>query len=542
MLLSLLRKHLIRYLCWGVLSLPAFALAHDHVNGDAASVQVTYPQLILSASHKSTTTHKATAQIAFTVTMALAEGWHIGAEKPGATGMPTRVLVSASPLISNVHLHWPEPKLHIDDGKKNWFYEGNFSIHGTATTALADTPEAINIEVHYALCKEVCLPQHDTLLLPLNAIARSETTDLAMMTHHWPSLRTLLFMWLAAYMGGFVLNAMPCVLPVLSLKLLQILHHQGYKPREARRAMLGVSSGIILTFLGIGTLLALARTAGEQVGFGFHFQQPGFIAFILVVVLMMAWQLFTDRTLGISMRWIPWLNQWWHHHPQLGPVLQGVFSTLLATPCSAPYLGTAMGFALSQPYPIILLLFMGMGIGMATPYLAIAAHPGLLRYLPRSGAWMQYFRKVTGLLLFATALWLGWILWSQLQPYAKATVYWQPLEETRIGELVAQGKTVVVDVTANWCTTCKLNQLLVFDRPITKGWLALPCVHPMLGDITNANPAVSQYLHHRGIYAIPHAAVYGPSAPDGIILPILLNRQALFDAISVASAGACILQ
>jgi suppressor for copper-sensitivity B len=183
-----------------------------------------------------------------------------------------------------------------------------------------------------------------------------------------------------------------------------------------------------------------------------------------------------------------------------------------------------------------------MSVGLALPYLAVAAVPHLAVMLPRPGRWMVGLRKVLGISMAATALWLGWVLAGQLgllraTPVEQAqgeTVHWQAFDPAAIPGLVESGKTVFVDVTADWCLTCKANKTLVIDRPPVSAGLNQANVVPMVADWTKPDPAISRYLAHFGRYGIPLNVVYGPKAPEGIVLPELLTSDAVEQAIRQA--------
>jgi suppressor for copper-sensitivity B len=277
------------------------------------------------------------------------------------------------------------------------------------------------------------------------------------------------------------------------------------------------------------------------------------------------------------------------HGPGLtGQFFTGMFATLLATPCSAPFVGTAVTFALSRGPAEILLIFAALGVGLALPYLLVAALPGIARLLPRPGAWMIWLRRILGLLLAGTAIWLLTVLASQLNalwlgvtiagvvlvalllglggmpaavrkagvaagaamillpaflpgkgggPGAADGDLWRPFEQQAIAGLVKDGKTVFVDVTADWCVTCIVNERLVLNVGASAETLRRPEVVPMKADWTQPDDEIARYLASFGRYGIPFNVVYGPAAPDGVLLPELLSESAVLDAFARASGG-----
>ncbi len=394
-----------------------------------------------------------------------------------------------------------------------------------------------------------------------------------------------------ALLGGLVLNLMPCVLPVLSLKLLALVGYAGADRRAARLGLLATASGIVASFAVLAAALIGLKAAGGAIGWGIQFQQPWFLAGMAVVTTLFAASLWDWLPLALpggvagavgSVR----------GRARLGDAfLLGAFATLLAASCSAPFVGTAIGFALARRPLDIALVFAALGLGMAAPFLAVAAAPRLVAWLPRPGAWMIWLRRVLGLALFGTAAWLlsvlaveagagaavlaGVILlvllailvWRHALPPGRRTrraagavvvvlgavavlvpvlrghavpiaasapnaaaTLWRPFDEAALHRTVAENKIVFVDVSAAWCLTCKVNALTVLDRAPVVGRLRAPGVIAMRADWTRPDPVVLAYLQGFGRYGVPLDVVYGPGAPAGIALPELLTTGAVMHA------------
>ena len=403
----------------------------------------------------------------------------------------------------------------------------------------------------------------------------------------------LLAMLGVALLGGLILNLMPCVLPVLSLKLLSIVQHGGRAPAAVRAGFLASAAGILTSFLILAGALVAVKAAGGAVGWGIQFQQPLFLVFMVVLVTLFAanlWGLFelplpravADRLGGPEGQGLG------------GQFATGAFATLLATPCSAPFLGTAVGYALSRGALEVFAIFAALGVGLALPYLLIAAFPRAARLLPRPGRWMVALRRVLGGALALTALWLLSVLVVQVgevpalavavlmgglvaalwlgrrlaetarwagaalagllalvafavpavfgpsagaAPVAEDTAArWVVFDEAAIREQVAAGRTVFVDVTADWCITCQANKKLVLNRGTVAQRLEdAGAVTAMRADWTRPDETIARYLARHGRYGIPFNIVYGPGAPEGIALPELLTEGAVLDALDRAS-------
>ncbi|MCA1907289.1 MAG: thioredoxin family protein [Magnetospirillum sp.] len=343
-----------------------------------------------------------------------------------------------------------------------------------------------------------------------------------------------------ALLGGLILNLMPCVLPVLSIKVLGALGHGGGELRHIRAAFLASAAGIVASFLALAAAAVAVKAAGAAVGWGIQFQQPWFLAAMIALLLGFAlnlWGVFEIRLPSALMN----VGGGIAHHTLLGHFLSGAFATLLATPCSAPFLGTAIGFALARGPGEIVAIFAALGLGMAVPYLLVAAWPKAAQALPKPGAWMVRVRQVMGLALAGTALWLGLILGGQLgllgdddAASAQGGVAWAAFDRAALESQVAAGKVVLVDVTADWCITCKVNKAAVLDRDPVAALLRGGTVVPMRADWTNPDDGIASYLASFGRYGIPFNAVYGPKAPHGIALPELLSADEVLAAIRQA--------
>ncbi len=355
-----------------------------------------------------------------------------------------------------------------------------------------------------------------------------------------PAADGLLSMLLVALLGGIILNLMPCVLPVLSIKLLGALSHGGAARGHVRAAFLASAAGIVASFLALAGAAIAVKAAGQAVGWGIQFQQPLFLAAMIALLLAFAanlWGLFEIRLPSALMNAGP---SGIAHHTLLGHFLSGAFATLLATPCSAPFLGTAIGFALARGSLEILAIFTALGLGLSLPYLAVAAWPDLARRLPKPGPWMVWVKKAMGIALAATALWLGTVMAVQLRadsaaPAAdKAVIQWVPFDQGAIRQAVAAGKVVFVDVTADWCITCKVNKAAVVERGAVAQRLNAPNVVAMRADWTKPDDGIAAYLASFGRYGIPFNAVYGPAAPTGIPLSELLSEAEVLGALDKA--------
>eukprot|EP00752_Nemacystus_decipiens_P018914 g16970.t1 len=391
-----------------------------------------------------------------------------------------------------------------------------------------------------------------------------------------------------AFLGGLILNLMPCVLPVLSIKLLSVVSQGGQSPARVRLSFLASAFGILASFWVLALGAIALGALGVAVGWGIQFQNPYFLVFMAVVVAVFAYNLFGMFEIPLP-QWMSGAATIGDSESLRGHFLTGVFATLLATPCSAPFVGTAVGFALSSGAPEILAIFTALGLGLAAPFLLVSAFPNMATSMPKPGKWMLQLKKLLSLALAATVVWLlfviagvggavlayviaagllsiGAVLWSgrsgagrsafvgmatatlafllmaspavfsaggASEPEAGSTTF----AEFTIAERdrrVAAGEVVFVDVTADWCITCQVNKRLALSDGGVRAAIEVDGVIPLRADWTQRDDTILSYLTSHGRYGIPFNAVYGPGAPEGIVLPEILTPGAVLDALREA--------
>ncbi len=394
-----------------------------------------------------------------------------------------------------------------------------------------------------------------------------------------------------ALAGGFILNLMPCVFPVLSLKLLSFVHGTGDRGR-VRKGFAASAAGIVVSFLLLAGVLAGMKWAGASVGWGIQFQQPLFLGAMAIVLSLFAASQFGLFHLAVSPGFLTRITGIAGGTSTASHFWSGFVATLLATPCSAPLVGTAVGFALSQGTAEIFAIFAALGIGMASPYLVVAAFPALTTAIPRPGSWLAYVKGLFGVALLATAGWLllvlgevsgrlpaialgaavalGFIILglskgvvarkiavttatiavvvvvlaamapsSQTQDLTQ--IPWRTFSSSELRTLVGAGRTVFVDVTADWCITCKINKALVIDRQEVARRLSSDVV-PMRADWTRPDDEIAEFMREHGRFGIPFNIVFGPAARDGVALPELLSTSTVSAAFSKAASASNNLQ
>lgn len=395
----------------------------------------------------------------------------------------------------------------------------------------------------------------------------------------------------SGFIGGFILNLMPCVLPVISLKIFGFISQAGETPSRILRHGLAFAAGIFVWFLGIGILVIALKAGGSQVTWGaFQFQNPWFVVGLSVLVFLFALNLFGIFEITLPGSASTSLDHASSRRGYAGSFFQGLFATLLATPCTAPFLGSALGFAFGQSPLVILTMFTSVALGMSFPYLLLSARPGWRRWIPKPGVWMEKFRQFMGFPLLATNLWLLWVIQSQrgseavllllalflvlgfcawiygswggrlhllvaltmLSAIAVGTVgqriqgmsppdasgsqdkglVWVPYSPAALEALRGEGKPVFLDFTASWCLTCQFNERTAINVPSVRKLFKDRGITPMKGDWTNADPAITAALKSFGRVGVPLAVYYPPGkGSDPIVLPELLTESIVLESI-----------
>ncbi len=398
------------------------------------------------------------------------------------------------------------------------------------------------------------------------------------------NLTTILWMSLFALLGGLILNIMPCVLPVLSIKLASALSAQDKSLPRIRISFIACALGVMAFMWLLAVGLIGLKTLGYSIGWGIQFQNPYFLAFLILVILGFSANLFglfhinLPHTLNTQMA-----NN--KTRGLAGDFATGMFAALLATPCSAPFLGTAVAFALSGSALDIMVIFTALGAGLAMPYIVIAIVPSVIKALPKPGPWMVWVKYILGGFLLLTALWLGSVLMAVHSLYAALGVFalcalglgqilynrrgwalgfaplivavmlpaflsvdgvaprgqaaagaldWQEFAYEDIAPLVADGQVVFVDVTADWCLSCQANKRLVLNKTEVKAALQQSGVSILKADWTRPDADILAYLQTHGRAGIPFNIVYGKGAPRGIVLSEILTPEAVLEALAKA--------
>lgn len=394
----------------------------------------------------------------------------------------------------------------------------------------------------------------------------------------------LLWALLLALLGGAILNLMPCVFPVLALKVLGFV--QAPNAAARRRGAWAYAAGVVLSFVALAAILLMLKAGGAALGWGFQLQSPWFLAALALLFTLLALSMSGGLQLQafLPQRWLSASSK----HPIADSFLSGVLAVAVASPCTAPFMGAALGYALAQNAAYALAVFVALGVGMALPYVLLAFVPKFAALLPKPGAWMDAFKRLLALPLWLTVVWLLWVLGQQLgidaamlvlaglvfavsivwlwfeKRYRKtagfialllllclwlfqkelhtsfaskkspaanhAVAAWQPWSAAKQAALVAQGQPVFVDYTAAWCVTCQYNKKAVLDQPEIQRAFAAQGVHMLLADWTNYDSAITASLQSLGRSGLPVYVLIDAQGQQ-TLLPELLSQQVVLDAL-----------
>jgi thiol:disulfide interchange protein DsbD len=392
-----------------------------------------------------------------------------------------------------------------------------------------------------------------------------------------------------ALLGGLILNLMPCVLPILAMKALAVVSKSGRETSEVRAESLAYGVGVVLSFAALGAAVLVLRAGGHALGWGFQLQEPAAVAGFALLVFAIGLNLsgvYEIPGIGAGEALV-------RRGGTAGALFTGVLAVAVAAPCTAPFMAAALGYALAQTAVIAGFVFVALGIGFAAPFVAIGFWPALLRLLPKPGVWMTRFRQLLAFPMYATALWLVWVLSLESDPnhvaialsaaLVLAFALWllgssqdlasrrrralaslalalvvivfaalspllgtrqtgsrssalgipsQPYTETRLNALREEKRAVFVDATAAWCVTCLVNEQVALDRAAVRDAFAEKRISLLVADWTSRDPEVTALLQKHARSGVPLYLYYSPGAADAVVLPQILTPDSVLQTIN----------
>ena len=382
-----------------------------------------------------------------------------------------------------------------------------------------------------------------------------------------------------AFLGGLILNVMPCVFPILSIKILRFVEQSRDSTYKTLQQGLLFSLGVIISFLTIAALLIALKSGGESIGWGYQLQSPVVVSLLFYLFVVLGFIFMSNIVLGSSLARLSSISL--NKSDSLESFLTGVLAVIVASPCTAPFMGSAIGFALLQPSFYSILIFLGLGVGFSLPYLILSAKPSLLSFLPKPGQWMETFKQFMAFPMWASALWLLWVLsnqvnnqeviqvllgallittglwfieknnsernwvrWLMRLPLLLLFIFslwliptsYSDLDESKqdqlaytpqlLEDLRENNSLVFLNFTADWCITCKVNEAVALKTSKVTKLLADKNITYIEADWTRKDPIISSALEKYGRTGLPLYLLF-PSKGDPLILPEILTEDIL---------------
>ena len=528
--------------------------------------------------------------------------WHIFWKNPGDLGEAPGVKWNLPEGVTAGELEWPRHELYESMGFRQNVYHDEVMLVVPLTLAKDLKTGQLKLEarVSWQECEVSCVQGEANVEAVLHIgderVASGDAGEIKSWrakvpppgseyaTVDWGRLGGML---LLAFAGGLILNLMPCVLPVIALKVMGFVNQREEAPSHARRMGILYGLGVVFSFLVmVGALLAVRAGAGGET-WGMQMQNQWFLLFLTVLMTLVALNLFGVFEVTLGGAASAAAGEMAGREGNLGAFANGMLMVALATPCLAPMLGTAIGFALTQPALVVTLLFVTVALGLALPYVVLSFKPGWLRFLPKPGMWMESFKKAMGFPMLAAAVWLAWLTAGKLDDAGglrvglllvlvgmAAWIYgefiqrgtarrglawlgasgasaaaaaclfvfhdkldWKPWSQAAVREAREAGHPVLVDFTADWCLTCKANKRTSIEVDAVREKIAATGTVVFKGDFTDKNAAMADFIKSHGRPGVPLVLVYSPNLESKAqILPELLTPGIVLKAIDVAAA------
>ncbi len=474
--------------------------------------------------------------VEFIVKFLLKDGWHIFSNTPGEIAMPTAVEWKLPEGYQILKEQWTIGKDFENDG----IIQNGYDSIAYYKAVMKPSPDIwrdvhFKARVSWLACREECVPESlrfefslpvihaDLAYSPLwegeNALALQSFEMMPM-----PAAETARLPWmmLLAFAGGIILNLMPCIFPILSIKAISLAQGSTDKKKARVEALLYLL-GVVSCFMITASVLIWLRSKGEQIGWGFQLQSPVFVGLMIVifsVILLMFLDIIQIRIPGINA-----IGKFSAGTKNLSSFLTGFFAVLIASPCTAPFMGAAVGYTLTQPATVFYAVFLSLSLGYALPFTIIACFPKFVhKLLPKPGKWMDILKKIFAIPIFLTCIWLAWVLQNQLRPAADISkdISWNAFNREEIEGLLNEHKPVFIDFTAKWCITCLANEKLALSSSEFQELVHKKQIHLFKGDWTNNNEEISKALESFGRQSVP-LYIYYDGTGGYKVLPQLLT-------------------
>ncbi|MBT5855635.1 hypothetical protein HOH87_03260 [bacterium] len=447
-------------------------------------------------------------------------GWHTYSNAEGQDGMAPRITWESIDGFIPGDIQFPNAHIVETIPKDVYGYEGTTDFLVPITVSADQSNGSIlsaKAKVNWLVCKDVCIPfeSEASFILPVVPGQPAQESDYSSPGHEGRSFGLVL---LLAFFGGLILNLMPCVLPVISLKLLYFSDQSNQHTLKTQG--LAYTSGVLVSFWIISGLLVALRATGESLGWGFQLQSPVFVGILVVLFGLLSLNLLGLFELGARFTQLASLLP--RKSGTMNAFFHGCLAVVVATPCSAPFMGTAIGVALLHSASGAFAIFTVLGIGFALPFLLVALIPSLQAYIPKPGQWMIRFRQVLGAMLLGTVIWLVWVFVQLISPTNQPVASdWQPFSPALVTTLEQSKHPYFLDFTAAWCVTCQVNKVTTLDTDAVQSLFRTKKITLIQADWTHNDPEITKALAAYGRQSVPLYIYFDGN--DHHILPAILT-------------------
>ncbi len=525
----------------------------------------------------------------FDILLNIKNGWNLYSNKDSDFGIPLNLKLFKNKLhelTSNIEYPPSISEIKIINGKKfiSNFYKNHTLIKVSTYIDNADDLNKLYLKIKYSLCNSTCI--YKTEIFHLKDYF---STNFGY-TNNTTNFQQILFYIVISLIGGLILNFMPCVISIMSLKIISFVKLRSTSNHKVKINIIYYIFGIISFFIFLAIITIILKHIGLTIGWGIHFQNPYFIMLLILILLIMASNLCGDFEFQLSHKFLTKISNLKINKELFSNYFNGLFIAVLSTSCTAPFLSTAVTYSLTQNNIHILINYFFIAIGMSTPYILILISPNLLKFIPKPGKWLSKFKKFLAIIFILNVVWLLYVLNNQINltslilfigfliilkkvsmsllnsmnkfnskllivtltiasfvffvnfivNYDKTIKNnellikdkWNDFNYELIRTEVANNNIVFVQITADWCATCKINELLVLDNTYIYKIFKNNKVKLFKADYTLKNDHIYQYLKDHNRYGIPMYIMYGPNNKKGLILSEILTFNKICTAIN----------
>ena len=451
----------------------------------------------------------------------IAKDWHIFAPYEQEFGSPLEIKwleIDKSDILEESYSktkRYDNDIVSFDGYEKKAFYKSTLDIGSN---------EYVDVNIKYMICKDECINQEKSIKIykknTPEFLSKTEQIKDYFVSDDFVLGIELWVVLLMAFTGGIILNLMPCIFPVLSVKIISLVNMNS-EERSIEATFYGI--GVIVSMLIIAGILYGLRMFDNTVGWGFHLQSSWFVGFMFVLFIILT--LLMLDIININNRFLSRFAFLHFENHKINAFMTGLLAVIIATPCTAPFMGAAIAYALMAPFYIYFPVFFSLGLGYALPFAILAWNPlKLKRILPKPGKWMNILKKILSIPLIFTCIWLLWVLLAQLGFVVSGkNLAWQDFSSEKVVQAIENKQPVFIDFTADWCITCLVNKKAALQSNDLAKMVKKRNILLLRADATNKDKKISEALAFYGRASVPLYIYYDGKSDDYLILPQILT-------------------